>query len=193
MVTLPRESHAGERWNHHHTLTINDWMITLELFCRRNRDYDLMAMQHDLLLKRLVPRIPRPEGGTFRSIPDAFVEVWQGDRHIPVWLELDLSGKEQESEWKQKIRGMLAFYDGGHYRDMFHTDYLTIAVPVMTTTYRRSILMQWTEEVLYTAGREAWGEFFLFSELDFRRSGARAYFTTPHWHVPFSRSVEVLL
>lgn len=195
LLTLPKPKNGFEHWDLflEHTLSINDWLIALELFVREHPDYELVTVLHDLVLKRTIQPVPKPGGGYFSAVPDAWVEVWHEGQQIPLWLELDLSGKEEEKSWREKVRNIVAFIEGSHYKALVGTDAVTVAVPVMKGERRRDYLIHWTEKELEALGKKPWGDIFRFSAVDFRTADRAEYFTASSWLVPFAGRVEGLL
>jgi hypothetical protein len=208
---LPRVRHKPQRtgrfWDH--ILSVNDALITCELYARTTPSIELAGMLHERAFHRGPARVELILSGKRISNPvaaDGWVDLRVGGRQDCLWLEVDRD-TEHIQEWIRKISSIIEYYGSGRYEDRFGTDRLTvlvIAVPKTGKSAQRRMeeLLGWTEELLRTLGKTQWGEYFLFTAVDPGRVWATpkdpddltpaAYFQRASWFTPFDRTPHPL-
>jgi Replication-relaxation len=207
----PSERPIGDQFTLH-TLAINDVLIAARLLDQAEDDISTAAMRHERDLKRTASaHIPTgkddPSDEKTYVIPDAWVEFRLGKAggkrmQRPVWLEIDRSSENIRS-FKRKIRGIVGYYEAGHYERIFGTKHISVAVAVVQTiegsvhgagSKRIKDVTRWIEEELRELGEPGWNSVFYIGPLeDGNELDAIDFFLSPRWHVPFHDSPISLL
>jgi hypothetical protein len=205
MSLLPRVRHKRERtgrfWDH--ILSVNDAMITIELYTRENRGVELAGMLHERAFHRGPERVELILSGKRISNPvaaDGWVDLRIGGYQSCLWLEVDRD-TEHIKEWIRKISSIIEYHSSGRYEERFGTDSLTVLVIAVPKTgkaahRRMQELLTWTEDTLKHLGKEAWGEVFRFTEVNPEFVWAKPtegsggispaqYFHSRYWLKPF--------
>lgn len=167
-----------------HTLSVNDFLISLELLCRRHPPLILDTLRHEGDLKRHPSYVQYREGRKVAVIPDGWVDLHLGAEQVCLALELDQSGSVEQKRWRQRVGHLLLWTDGS-YQKQFETTSLTIAVLALRGEKRRGELLRWTEAELSALGKEAQADLFRFTSLDPRVVSPEELFLLPCWCRPF--------
>jgi hypothetical protein len=209
----PSEQQALADQHLFHTLAINDVLIAARLLHQAVDVVSLVAIRHDLDLKRTPVKIetgpadPRSGVPELTSVvPDAWLHFQipnparDKPESAPLLLELD-RGKKSVSEFKRKIRGLLA-YTGRPYQTLFGVKSVTVAFVIDEGAFaspqqaakRVADTRRWTEEELTEQRKEDWGEIFLFTSLpDPQTLDAIEFFLGHHALAPFTAQPLSLL
>lgn len=206
----PSERPIGDQFTLH-TLAVNDILIAATLLEQIRPEVSIAARRHERDLKhdagaRIVVGKTDASEKTY-VVPDAWIEFRlgaPGGKRLqrPVWLELD-RGSENVRSFKRKIRGIVGYYEAGHYERIFGTRHISVAVAIAGTPGPRSEellskrmkdVTRWIEEELSELDKAGWGSVFYIgaaepgSELD-----PMTFFCAPRWRVPFQSAPISLL
>lgn len=172
---LPRVKHSQQRsgrfWDH--ILSVNDALITCELYARESRGVELAGMLHERNFHRGPERIELILAGKRISTPvaaDGWVDLRLGGYQSCLWLEVDRD-TEHVRDWMAKTAAIIEYHSSGRYQERFGTDtlmVLVIAVPKTgkSASRRMEELLHWTEQTLEHLGKERWAEIFRFTAMD---------------------------
>jgi hypothetical protein len=193
-----------------HTLAVNDVLIAARLLEQRAEGLALSGMRHERDLKRTAAVRFKPgevdPGSSVYVVPDGWLDL-RADRgtgritQFPLWLEVD-RGTEGTKKIKEKIRGIVAYYNGGHYERLFGTRHMQVVFlaeqaalgSAHQAAHRSQQLRRWCEEELTSIGQLVFGPVFRFGVLPPGDAlDPVAFFTAPHCLVPFSPSPIPLL
>lgn len=175
-----------------HTLALNDVLIALELFCRRDRRVHLAGLRHERDLKHQPVRVRLPNGSTAGVIPDAWLDLRIENRYQECYcLEVDRGTTEQQA-WRRKVAALIA-YAGGPYQSTFGTASITIVVVATPGEGRRDQLMRWTAAELTAAGRVDQAGLFRFTGVPVAQLSPEVVFLGAHWRRPLDRQSMPLL
>jgi len=135
-----------------HTLALNDLLIALECFCRRESRVTIAGWRHERELKLQPVGVQLSDGTRAGVIPDAWLDLRLAGRYQECYVvELDRGTTEQKA-WRRKLAALVAYSDGP-YQAAFGTPSLTIVVA--TPDERRcQQLLRWTEAELRAIQRE---------------------------------------
>lgn len=173
----------GISWHHesknlkteflHHTLAINDVMVTMTVACReRGWQLESWLTENEIKADYDWVHIRTATGRTQRVavLPDSYFSIVARQRRYPFFLELD-RGTTALKRFKNKIRAYLDYYRTG----LYHQRYGNRSLRVLTVTLgekRLANLKQATEE---TNG-EHWFWFAVLTDLT-----AETVLTAPLW------------
>jgi hypothetical protein len=209
---LPRVRHnpirTGRFWDH--ILSVNDALITCELYGRHTDGVELAGMLHERTFHRGPERVELILAGKRISTPvaaDGWVDLRIGGYQSCLWLEVDRD-TEHIHDWIAKISSIIEYYGSGRYEERFGTDSLTvlgIAVPKTGKSAQRRMqeLLGWTESTLKELGKAQWADVFRFTAVDPARVWVSPkdeedltptdYFHSAHWLTPFDSRPRPLL
>jgi hypothetical protein len=189
---------AGNFYFVRHTLLINDVLIAARLLTQTVPGIVLTRLYTERELKRKIYvelSEPSGEGKTrYRKLciePDASLrftigETWQDFFHIEVYRNLP----PVEQRFKQKVSGYVATVRSGQHQQLFHTEFLNIAVFAQTPEMAQT-LKEWTEEALHQQPEEG-GRFF-FSSLDIANATPTGMFLAPVWKQAYGNAKTPLI
>lgn len=179
----------------HHTLSINDFLISAERLSDQVDTLRLAEMRHERELKR-TPLKVLVDGTNVGLIPDAWLDIRQrqggGELRSCIALELDYSGQVNRMKWQRRIAAYLTAA-GTAYPQIFGTTSLTVCVVVLANERRLSQLIGWTETVLTARHAENQADQFRFIASDPADTTPEELFTQPGWQCLFERQPVSLL
>ena len=179
----------------HHTLSINDFLISAELLAEQVDTLRLAEMRHERELKR-TPMSVTVDGTRVGVIPDAWLDLRQrhgeGELQACFALELDYSGKVNRQKWQRRIAAYLTAA-GTVYPQAFGTQSLTVCVLALAGERRLAQLLSWTETVLTARGAQRQADLFRFASADPATLAPKELFGRLGWQRPFERQPVSLL
>jgi hypothetical protein len=167
-----------------HTLSVNDFLISLELLCRRHSALQLHTVLHERDLKRQPLQLDVEDGEPLAVIPDAWVDLRQGRTRTCLALEIDQGTLEQKA-WRRKIRGLVKAMDGA-YQERFNARSLIVAAVAIPGPARLAELTRWTEAELDVLRAHERAQLFRLTELPPASTPPERLFLLPSWVRPFS-------
>lgn len=120
-----------------HTLELGDVLVSAALL-RTMSEYRLHTFTHERVLKRSPFKL---EGITL--IPDAFLDVRNQGRRLPVLLEHD-RGTEEQHYFRRRIRAYMALLKSRSYQQLSGGTAITIAFTTFVGPERVEQMRKWT-------------------------------------------------
>lgn len=203
-----RKSEIAEMTYPHlqHALDLNDVLITAKLLTRSVPEITLVAMQHDLDLKKTPAKFTYlrrlSDGGKIEEsatiVPDAWLDFRlklpgaQKQRRKCIVFELD-RGTTSMTPFKQKLRAYVHYAaEDGSYYHQFGTNTISIAYATTAGHERLSMMRSWCEDELTQQRLDHEAALFCFTALS-RELDARTIFCEACWYVPYEQEPVTLL
>lgn len=168
-----------------HLISLNDFLIAARLFPRFHPDITLVAMKHDLDMKRAPMRITI-DRQTVTLVPDGFLDfrlrISNKSYAMPIWVELD-RGTEWGKTLQKKLRCIITAVATHAYDDMFGVTNITIAVATTEGEKRRDLMRSFVQQELTTMGLTHLANLFLFAALPLDLD-PQTVFLSPIWYTP---------
>ena len=171
-----------------HNLILTRVLVAAERWARDCPAYNLIQIRTSYDLATSSPH----ESGT-QVIPDAWVlfERVANGAHVhfaPVLLEID-RGTEYKERFQDHVRSRLEFVRSGAYRELFGTEWVTIAYATAGQTLpqgqaRRQSMCAWTWELLRELRKERWAGNFRFTSVSYDSLYQLPLFVAPMWYRP---------
>jgi Replication-relaxation len=190
-----------------HTLAGNDVLIEARLLSEHAPELTLEMIRHERDLRRVAAVTVKASASTGERqresifvVPDGWLDfrvTRVGDRpkQFPLWLEIDRATHAIKS-FKRKVRGIIAYYDQGHYKRVFGTKFIRVAVIVdqvaagnqwEDAARRRDAIVRWLEEELSRLGSDSYASIFAVTVLPRRGElPPGELFIQKRWLQPFS-------
>jgi hypothetical protein len=177
-----------------HLLALNDFLIAGRLLARSVPDITLVAMRHDLDLKKTPLKISMPRGERITLVPDGFLDfrlsIAGKSYAMPIWVELD-RGTEWSRPLQSKLRAIITAIHTQAYEDLFGVSSITVAFA--TTGEKRCDLMRsFVQQELTHMGLTHLTNLFLFAALPYT-SDPQTLFLSPLWYTPDNNAPVPLL
>ncbi len=199
-----------------HTLDVGDFLIACEILVRNDPRFQIITRKHDLDLRR-EKRAEAQKTKIIKAVEDKVVEkkmyvypdgfvllsMSQGQdapRKFGIWLEVDRNTKMDNTEFKDRIRGIYTYYASGEYEKKYGTKSLRVAYIITEGGHHRmrNLCELAQKELASTNEKAKVARIFRFAvappSWDYldaeKRTGkpldvVRNLFFNPVWHVPF--------
>jgi hypothetical protein len=203
-----RQAKPAPSYQHmHHSLCLNDVLVTAAILPKRVPNILLHDMQHDWMLKQKPLHVPSPDtpgNGWKRSgtqvasvVPDAWLDFRLCLNGITyqtaLFLELDM-GSEEQKQVRNKVRGLYHASMSEKYRREFGAQNITIAFATTAGEKRREQLRQWTKQELSLLQKISDADLFLFTSLPPTSDlDPEWLFLSPIWTTPLTNTPVPLL
>jgi len=177
-----------------HVRSLNDFLIAARLLSRLYPDISLVAMLHDLDLKRSPLRVTVDrQAGTL--VPDGFLDFRlsiAGHLYaMPVWVELD-RGTEWGETLKKKLRSIIAAVNTSAFEALFGVSSITVAIATTEGIKRVDLMRSFVQQELQNMGITHLANIFLFTALPLDIQ-PQTIFLSPLWYTPDNNTPVPLL
>lgn len=193
----PSEAHITDFRDYLHDLTITDFGIATELFCREATPYvRFVRFVHDRLLPQT--RVQLPTGAYLGMRLDGFGELrikrseTERTKQRCHLLEIDRN-THFEKALRQKVMGQLAYVQGGYYEKDFNTKSLTYLWVCPGLPERVKYLLKLFETVLTELKATEFAPLFYLTAENPATAEPVSLFVKPCWYLPFQEAPTALL
>jgi hypothetical protein len=183
-----------------HTLSVNDWLICLELLTRNHASLILEQIQHEIDLKKQ-PFVTHIDGETLCYTPDAaahlILTVDSKRYHYRIALEID-RGTEDQRTFREKIRALLAWKQATYPSQTLTIAVVAVCGDAQTQTpdaraKRSANLKAWTEAELKKLPDPDSAPVFRFIGINPAEIEPNHLFFAPIWTSEFDSELVSLL
>jgi len=149
-----------------HLLALNDLLIAGEKLSRPS--IVLARRVHDWMFRQEPLKVPVGKE-EIAVIPDGLLEFrirTQSTYSYPLWIELD-RGSEWGKNIKDKLTALITVVNEVGYKDLFGTEYITVAFVTLGDAKRRDLLRSYVRERLTAMNLLDLSDMFLFATLSY--------------------------
>ncbi len=177
----------------HHTLSLNDVLISAIHIEHHAPDYSLFDFTHERVLKQTPYKasVTRPDGtqGSVTLIPDAFllfVHTKENgkEKTIAVLYEHDMGTCEQRN-YRKKISAYIKLIKSGAYKELLGVKEVIVAYGTPAGDKRRDQMRDWTRKEMASTNEPKWiTQLFFFTALPTQLHPLDVW-RKPVWYLPF--------
>ncbi len=177
----------------HHTLSLNDVLISAMLIEHHAPDYSLFDFTHERVLKQTPYKasVTRADGTeeTVTLIPDAFllfVHTKENgkEKTIAVLYEHDMATIEQKRLMK-RIRAYITFIKSEEYKELLSVKTIRVAFGTPIGEKRRDQMRDWCRKEMASTSEPKWiTQLFFFTALPMELHPLDIW-RKPSWYLPF--------
>jgi len=177
----------------HHTMSLNDILISAIRLEHHAPEFSLSSFIHERVLKQTPYKASmlRSDGTEERCtlIPDALLDFRHTkdngkEKKILVLYEHDM-GTTEQFRFRRKLRGYITFIKAGAYKELFNAPALIIAYGTPLSQKRCEQMMDWTRKEMASTKEPKWlTRFFLFASMPVTLHPLEVWIQ-PRWFLPF--------
>lgn len=177
-----------------HLISLNDVLIAARLLSRSHPSISLVAMQHDLDMKKKPLKVA-VDNDNVSLVPDGFLDFRlsiAGRLYaMPLWVEID-RGTEWGSTLKKKLRSIVSAVNAQAFEALFGVSTITVAIATTEGQKRVNLMRSFIKDELINMGLAHLSNIFLFASLP-EKIDPLHLFLSPVWLAPDNNTPIPLL